>query len=243
MPFFFLCIYNDVLRIVPQSLAKTSDVNKIYWQGIQTLSMRELYPGAHGKDSILNLTNKRDNKPIDWENGNVIVVNGTSAPFGDSFGFRNIINSTKLLNICQKFKLRQVLEESIKNCEGILEREYPLQKAKFPDNYVPVMLFFATQPYGDDLSELPDNCLLITKKNFEKYFGPVFSSRATFFLTQHINPNFAEPKGMCKTLDGVGEVTAGEIVSKRPYSDEEDFYTKNPRVKITKILSFFPCDL
>ncbi|CAG8812703.1 10508_t:CDS:2, partial [Gigaspora rosea] len=78
---------------------------------------------------------------------------------------------------------------------------------------------------------LPDNCLLVAKENFGKYFGPVFSSRATFSLTEDINPNFSEPKRMASIIPGVGDNIARDIVLKRPYYNEEEFYAKHPRIK------------
>nr|CAG8493793.1 670_t:CDS:2 [Entrophospora candida] len=290
MPFFFLCIYNNILRIVQGPLEKTFYINNImYWQeweqfvahhevfrtnlfikrGIQTLHLQELYHGAYGKNSTLDivvklkelsvyqaneqfpslkLTKKTDNQMIDWEEGNVLVINGKSAQFGDSFVVREVVDGSKLLIIEQdkwdynseEFTLYQVLEESIKNIENIL-------KSKSPNGllqYVPIMIFYTTQPYYGDPSELPDHCLLIAKENLGTYFGPVFSSHATFSLTKDINPNFSEPKRMTSIIPGVGEHTARDIVSKRPYHNEEEFYAKHPQLKrrCTK-LSFYPFDL
>lgn len=238
-------------------------------RGIQKLTLRELYRGAYGKNNTLDiivklkklnvcqaneqfpslkLTKKADNQAIDWEKGDVVVVNGMSAPFGDSFVVREVVDGSKLLIIEQdkwnynseEFTLYQVLEETIKHIKSIL-------KSKSPENllnYVPIVIFYTTQPYKDDLSKLPDNCLLVAKENFGKYFGPVFSSRATFSLTKDINPNFSEPKRMASIIPGVGDNIARDIVLKRPYHNEEEFYAKHPRIKrqCTK-LSFYPFDL
>ncbi|PKY54412.1 hypothetical protein RhiirA4_473217 [Rhizophagus irregularis] len=40
--------------------------------------------------------------------------------------------------------------------------------------------------------ELPEDVLVIDKTNFKKSFAPIFSSRAAFYLTKDINPNFSE---------------------------------------------------
>ncbi|CAG8822346.1 21584_t:CDS:1, partial [Gigaspora rosea] len=159
-----------------------------------------------------------------------------------------VVNGSKLLIIEQdkwdynseEFTLYQVLEESIKNIESIL-------KSKSPDGllqYVPIMIFYTTQAYNGDPSELPDHCLLIAKENFGTYFGPVFSSRATISLTKDINPNLSEPKRMASIMPGVGDHTARDIVLKRPYHNEEEFYAKQPRIKRQRAkLSLYPFDL
>ncbi|CAG8489104.1 9097_t:CDS:2 [Funneliformis mosseae] len=80
MPFFFISIYNDILRIVDSDLTKKvfQDDSSMYWQewevfvahheafrtnlairmGYEKLSFRELYPGACGMDSDLNFVVK-----------------------------------------------------------------------------------------------------------------------------------------------------------------------------------------
>ncbi|CAB5359142.1 unnamed protein product [Rhizophagus irregularis] len=76
MPFFFICLYNDILKIVNVNLAKTFQVK--YWQrwelfvahhisfrvnlaikmGKDKLSLRELHPGAYGTNNDLDIIMK-----------------------------------------------------------------------------------------------------------------------------------------------------------------------------------------
>ncbi|CAG8607148.1 9321_t:CDS:2 [Paraglomus brasilianum] len=290
MPFLFICLYNDILHIIPSPLEKTFFDN-IYWQewelfvahheafrtnlfyecGIWTLRLRDLYHGAYGKDSVLDivvklkklsvclaneqfpsskLTNKANNQAIEWEDGSIVIVNGVSAQFGDSFVVRETNDGTVLLMVAQDklmhsagtYKLHQVFEEIIKNTEAILYS--PENILYHLVHYRLITVFFITQPYEGDPAELPDNCLLIASDNFEEYFGPVFSARAAFAFSQSLNPNFAEPRRMSAVLPGISEQTAKSIISKRPYYNEEDFYKKNSRIKKESTeLSFYPFNL
>ncbi|CAG8476378.1 14477_t:CDS:2 [Dentiscutata erythropus] len=273
MPFFYICIYNDILHIIQeweQSVANYGAfrTNLFIKRGMQTLRLQELYRGAYGKNSTLDivvrlkklsvcqaseqflskLTKETDTQIIDWKDGNVLFINCKSGQFGDSFVVREVVDGSKLLIIeqecwdynSQEFTLYQVLEKSIKNIENVL-------RSKSPDGllqYTPIIIFYTTQPYSGDPSELPDRCLLIAKGNFSTYFGPVFSSHAMFSLTRDINPNFSDPERMGSIIFDVNDQTAQDIVSKRPYHNEEEFYTKHPRIKRQHIkLSLYPFDL
>ncbi|PKY29278.1 hypothetical protein RhiirB3_391696, partial [Rhizophagus irregularis] len=92
-----------------------------------------------------------------------------------------------------------------------------------------ITIVFTTQPFYETVS--CDECFIISRSNFEQYFGPVFSSRATFALTKNINPNFSESQRMVKCLPGVSDVTAEEIIRNRPYKSEDDFFKKHGRAK------------
>ncbi|CAG8640802.1 9843_t:CDS:2, partial [Paraglomus occultum] len=267
MPFLFICLYNDILRIIPAPLEKTFFDN-IYWQewelfvahheafrtnlfyehGIQTLCLRDLYHGAYGKDSVLDivvklkkltvclaneqfpsskLTNRANNQTIEETNDGTVLL---------------MVAQDKWMHSAGTYKLHQVFEEIIKNIKGILYS--PENILYHLVQYHLITVFFITQPYEGDPGELPDDCLLIARDNFEKYFGSVFSARAAFAFSQSLNPNFAEPRRMSTVLPGIGEQTARSIISKRPYYNKEDFYKKNSRIrKESAELSFYPFDL
>ncbi|CAB5395651.1 unnamed protein product [Rhizophagus irregularis] len=200
MPFFFVCLYNDKLKIMDFSLEETFQVqNTMHWQdwelfvtqyeafrtnllmeyGKCTVHLEELYRGVFGTVSAKNI------ESISWEEGEVVVVNGASAEWGDSF---------RVLQTVQELfdKLAKHRHMTIVSC---------------------------------------DECFIISRSNFEQYFGPVFSSRATFALTKNINPNFSESQRMVKCLPGVGDVTAEEIIINRLYKSEDDFFKKYGRAK------------
>ncbi|RIB12121.1 hypothetical protein C2G38_2101819 [Gigaspora rosea] len=49
---------------------------------------------------------------------------------------------------------------------------------------------------------------------------------------------------MASIIPGFGDHTARDIVLKRPYHNEEEFYAKHPRIKRQRTkLSFYPFDL
>ena len=277
MPFLFVSIYNDILKIVDLELTKAFQVqNTMYWQGWElfvayyeafrtnllikrgknTVCLKELYRGVYETESVKNLevklkklsvrqaveqfpcpklTEKDTAKPIPWEEGEVVIVNGASTKWGDSFRVLETVQGDLLFSIHQDkydynsatYILKDLLNEHIKNCKSSANTTKQLfdKLAK----YRHITIVFTTQPFYETVTN--DNCLIISNNNFEQYFGPIFSSRATFALTKDINPNFSE---QVECLPGVGEVTAEDIVKNRPYKSEDDFFNKHKRVKREK---------
>ncbi|KAF9404097.1 hypothetical protein BGZ76_007119, partial [Entomortierella beljakovae] len=172
--------------------------------------------------------NDKDGEPIDWESRSNIIVNGKSAPWGDAFIVRESAGRNILILHQDKFDYNSdLLSEHEKNMNNSKKAEKNLGETLA--SYRHITIVFTTQPFdGNDVAK---DCLVISKDNFKDYFGPVFASRATFALTRAINPNFSELSRMRTCLSGVGDVTAGEIIKKRPYLSQEDFCEKMPRVK------------
>ncbi|KAF9361116.1 hypothetical protein BGX26_005745 [Mortierella sp. AD094] len=83
-------------------------------------------------------------------------------------------------------------------------------------------------PFNDKVKE--DGCLVISRDNFKNYFGPVFASHANFALIK-LNPSFSEPDRMKECIPQVGDITAADIVDKRPFKSQEDFHKKVSRDK------------
>ncbi|CAB5364970.1 unnamed protein product [Rhizophagus irregularis] len=277
MPFFFVCLYNDKLKIVEFSLEETFRVqNTMHWQdcelfvaqyeafrtnllmerGKRTVHLVELYHGVFGTVSTKNievrlkklsvcqaqeqfpclkLTEKGTAKSIPWEEGEVVVVNGASAEWRDSFRVLQTVQGDRLFSIHQTkydynsatYTLNNLYKEVIKNYVTSINTKKELfdKLAK----HCHIMIVFTTQPFYETVS--CDECFIISCSNFEQYFGPVFSSRATFALTKNINPNFSESQRMVKCLPGVSDVTAEEIIRNRPYKSEDDFFKKHGRAK------------
>ncbi|CAG8446526.1 14851_t:CDS:1, partial [Rhizophagus irregularis] len=73
-----------------------------------------------------------------------------------------------------------------------------------------IIIAFIIQPLENKISN-PD-CFIIMKGNFKENFGPIFASRATFYMTRDINPNFSDFSCMINQIPGVGRVTANEII-------------------------------
>ncbi|GBB89347.1 hypothetical protein RclHR1_01600019 [Rhizophagus clarus] len=100
------------------------------------------------------------------------------------------------------------------------------------DNYELITIIFTTQLYTGPKKRA---VLVISKENFGKHFGPVFSSRATFFLNRTINPNFWEKDRLQNTLAGIGDGSIDNVIEKRSYINEDHCYKANPRAKRQKL--------
>ena len=124
--------------------------------------------------------------------------------------------------------MKDLLDEHIKNCESSTFNTTKQHFDKLAE-YHHITIVFTTQPFYETVPF--DDCFIISCKNFELYFGPVFFSRATFALTKNINPNFSESQRMVECLPGVGDVTAEKIIINRPYKSEDDFCKKHGRAK------------
>ncbi|GBB83569.1 hypothetical protein RclHR1_10260012, partial [Rhizophagus clarus] len=277
MPFFFVCLYNDKLKIVDFSLEETFRVqNTMHWQdcelfvahyeafrtnllmerGKRTVHLKELYRGVFGTVSAKNievrlkklsvcqaqeqfpclkLTEKGTTKSIPWEEGEVVVVNGASAKWGDSFRVLQTVQGDRLFSIHQAkydynsatYTLKDLLKEHNKNYVTSINTEKELFDKLAKHRHITIV--FTTQPFYETVP--CEDCFIISRSNFEQYFGPVFSSRATFVLTKNINPNFSELQRMVECLPGVGGVTAEKIITNRPYKSEDDFFKKHGRAK------------
>ncbi|GBB92486.1 hypothetical protein RclHR1_20100003 [Rhizophagus clarus] len=287
MPFFFVCLYNEVLKLLDAELMnkafRVSD--RMYWQewelfvlhheafrtnltikmGTKSLTLRDLYPGATGEDIYLDipvdlknlrvceainqflknpvLKNRFDSKLIDLMSGEVIVINAQSAKFSDIFLVRkaafDVLDVITIIQCKWDYGSKEITEtevkdEDVKNLRGLIKYFNQLyQRCEL------VTILFTTQPYSgpEDIRGV----LNISKDNFDKHFDPVFSSRAVFFFTKDINPNFWEINRLKNTLEGIGDTFIGDV-KKRPYVNAKDFYDKNPEAKRQK-LNFFPFEL
>ncbi|CAB5299692.1 unnamed protein product [Rhizophagus irregularis] len=220
MPFYFICLYNDVLYIVKPTFVRKFYDERMYWKewemfvayheafrtnlairmGKTTMTLRELYPNSDKSDVYFDmsvklkplrvceaneqfpltnpLTEKPDGKIIDWQSGGVIVINGSSAPF-DVFFVREPehIDDYKFLmmNQCGSKKMPEskVEEEDEKNLKNFFYDG---------NDYMPITIIFTSQPYIKKKQE--SGVLVVSKEDFKKHFGPVFSSRASFAFTR-----------------------------------------------------------
>ncbi|PKY54970.1 hypothetical protein RhiirA4_502976 [Rhizophagus irregularis] len=176
------------------------------------------------------LTEKPDDKIIDWQSGGVIVINGSSAPF-DVFFVREPehIDDYKFLmmNQCgsKKMPVSKVEEEDEKNLKNFF----------YDDNndYMPITIIFTSQPYIKKKQESGElsGVLVVSKEDFKKHFGSVFSSRASFAFTGDTNSNFWEKNRLENVLDGICYSSIGSVIKKWPYYSDDDYYNKNPGAK------------
>ena len=154
---------------------------------------------------------------------------------GDSFRVLKTIEDERIFSIHQVkygynsaiYTFKDLLSEHVKNCESSAKTGDELFD-KLAD-YRHITIVFTTRPFYETVSY--DDCFIISCESFKQYFGPVFSSRATFALTKDINPNFSDLQRMVECLPGVADVTAKEIIKNRPYKSEDDFFKKHNRAK------------
>ncbi|RGB22845.1 hypothetical protein C1646_677547 [Rhizophagus diaphanus] len=284
MPFYFICIYNDVLCIVNPTLVKTFYVDRMYWEewevfvayheafrtnlaismGKTTMTLRELYPNADELDVYFDmsvklkplrvckaneqfpitnsLTEKSDGKKINWQSGDVVVINGSGAPFADVFLVRMpkdiddykfiMMNQYKWDYVSLKMLESKVKEEdknNLINLDNVAD-----------DDYVAITIIFTSQPYE---GEQESGVLVISKEDFKKHFGPIFSSRASFAITGDTNPNFWEKNRLKNVLDGIGDASIDNVIKKRPYYSDRDYREKNPGGKKLRNMDYFPFDV
>ncbi|CAB5319224.1 unnamed protein product [Rhizophagus irregularis] len=179
----------------------------------ESARLNELYSGAHGTQSTLNievelkelsvccarqqfpcveLTDKKSNS-IDWAKGENVIINGTSAKWTDAFIVKEKVNSHNEheKNLLDSTSALKKVQDILSKCQHII-------------------IAFIIQPLENKISN-PD-CLIIMKSNFKENFGPIFASRATFYMTRDINPNFSDFSCMINQIPGVGRVTANEII-------------------------------
>ncbi|PKY47885.1 hypothetical protein RhiirA4_523646 [Rhizophagus irregularis] len=285
MPFYFICLYNDVLHIVDPTLVNKFYDERMYWNewkkfvayyeafhtnlairlGKKTMMLRELYPNADKSDVYFDmsvklkplrvceaneqfpltnpLTEKSDGEIIDWQSGDVVVINGSC----DVFFVRELVDT-----FYKKFIMMSQCKwdyGSKKVPESKVEEEYEKNLQNFyaaavdNENYIPITIIFTSQPYSDSKEKQESGILVISKEDFKKHFGPVFSSRASFAIAGNTNPNFWEKNRLKNVLDGIGDVSIGNVIKKRPYYSDNDYRDKNPGAKKIPKMDYFPFDV
>ncbi|GES94604.1 hypothetical protein GLOIN_2v1720033 [Rhizophagus clarus] len=180
----------------------------MYWQDW------ELFV-AYYEAFISNMLIEREKKAEEGQ-----FVNGKGTPFRDSFIARKMVydseNSNTLMIVQDKWDYDgkvltefEVLKEYVKNLKNLMKKSEPII------NYYPdpccIMILVTMGRCDFDYGQLPEDVLVIDKTNFEKYFGPISSSRAVFCLAKDINPNFLELTKIKNIVPNVGEITSGKI--------------------------------
>ena len=121
------------------------------------------------------LTEKPDGKIIDWQSGDVVVINGSNAPFADVFFVREPEhtddNKFLMMNQCKwDYGSIKMPESKFEEEEKNLKNFYNT----IDDDYMLITIIFTSQPY---IKEKQDSgVLVVSKEDFKKHFGPVFSS-------------------------------------------------------------------
>ncbi|RUS14602.1 hypothetical protein BC937DRAFT_93572 [Endogone sp. FLAS-F59071] len=230
--------------------------NLLFDLGMKEITLETLYRGAIGKPETLNIVVKlekleevcaireqfpvakmrrlSDFSPVEF--GSKIFLNGRSAPFGDYFGLREALNieQKNVMIISQQkwdydsamITLNDIVTECNKNRKAIENAKDELRTTL--KECRPITIIFTTQPSKCTAAELPDDCLVVAKEQFEAYFGPVFASRAVFGMVGDINLNFSSPARIIKVVEGIGKAIVELICQRRPYYDADEVIRKNP---------------
>ncbi|CAB5358430.1 unnamed protein product [Rhizophagus irregularis] len=249
MPFYFICIYNNSLHIVNPTLVSKFYDERMYWEEWEnqmltlTLNLKPLRVcEANEQFPLTNpLTEKSDGKEIDWQSGDVVVINGSC----DVFFVRELVDTfyKKFIMMSQckwDYGLKKMPENKV-------EEEYEKNLQNFyaaaidNENYIPITIIFTSQPYSKEKQE--SGILVISKEDFKKHFRPVFSFQTSFAIAGNTNPNFWGKNRLKNVLDDIGDVSIGNIIKKRPYYSDDDYCDKNPGAKKIPKMDYFPFDV
>ncbi|CAB4384849.1 unnamed protein product [Rhizophagus irregularis] len=252
MPFYFICIYNNSLHIVNPTLVNWERKQRHYENYIPilisqmltlTLNLKPLRVcEANEQFPLTNpLTEKSDGKEIDWQSGDVVVINGSC----DVFFVRELVDTfyKKFIMMSQckwDYGLKKMPENKV-------EEEYEKNLQNFyaaaidNENYIPITIIFTSQPYSKEKQE--SGILVISKEDFKKHFRPVFSFQTSFAIAGNTNPNFWGKNRLKNVLDDIGDVSIGNIIKKRPYYSDDDYCDKNPGAKKIPKMDYFPFDV
>jgi adenylate cyclase class IV len=218
------------------------------------ISLKELYRGAIGKDSVLNTQiklkkldiyiaksqfpktfplKKLDNKTVKNMDG-LVVINGKSSQFADVFTMRQTSNGEEdiIIGLQEKWyttsknlAISDIKKEHDKNKNAFNLANNEDLKNKLENTRI-VTVMFTSQSFKGNVNDMPDDVLVIARKNFEQYFGPLFSSRSIFDIFGELNLNHADPMRIEAILKDIGPETSMKICEQRPFYGVEDLLSK-----------------
>ncbi|KAJ8550531.1 hypothetical protein ON010_g10539 [Phytophthora cinnamomi] len=144
---------------------------------------------------------------VDVSEMDTVVINGASALAGDIFSrVQLLIGKQQRQILCN-----EVLQCKLLKKEKLTEATYHSEMKKAVDT-VDVFLLITTAEKATDFP-LPPRCGVVSKSEFERYFGP-FASRAYQSLVHPPNINTASYHELCR-VEGVGVATARKILVER----------------------------
>ncbi|EXX50315.1 hypothetical protein RirG_271970 [Rhizophagus irregularis DAOM 197198w] len=253
MPFYFICLYNDVLCIVKPTFVRKFYDERMYWEewevfvayheafrtnlairmGKTTMTLRELYPNADKSDVYFDMSVKLKPLCVCEANEQFPLTNPlTEKPDGKIIDWQSGGVVCKWDYGSKKMPESKVEEDDKKNLKNFFYDG---------NDYMPITIIFTSQSYIKKKQE--SGVLVVSKEDFKKHFGPIFSSRASFAFTGDTNPNFWEKNRLENVLDGICDASIGNVIKKRPYYSDDDYYNKNPGAKKIRKMDHFPFDV
>ncbi|CAG8568538.1 4977_t:CDS:2 [Funneliformis caledonium] len=127
----------------------------------------------------------------------------------------------------KELTIDDIKTECNKNKKAINEMKDSDLKKFLEESHI-VTVIFTSRPFKGNSEDLPDNCLIISKENFNQYFGPLFASRLTFNIINDLNINSAELKRISEMIKGVGDILSKVIHENRSYKSATEVIEKNP---------------
>ncbi|RGB24247.1 hypothetical protein C1646_726588, partial [Rhizophagus diaphanus] len=173
-----------------------------------------------------------DNKAVKSLDG-LVVINGNSAQFADVFSERQTSNGEDIITGLQEkwyttsknLTIDDIKKEHDKNNNAFNLANNQKLKNKLENTRI-VTVMFTSQLFEGNVNDMPDDCLVIARKNFEQYFGPLFSSRLIFDIVGELNLNYAEPQRIEAMIKDIRPETSRKICEKRPFYGVEDLLGK-----------------
>lgn len=165
---------------------------------------------------------------IDLTDASVCIINGYSAPAGDSFCPIYLAGSTQQSHTvfhtvfrteCHQYKC---YESTIVNQTTFNEEN---KKASDEGD---VFLFYTCGP--SNVPDLPPLSAIVDRNNWKLYFGPFVGRAFLLARSDKFNINNCSKSEMT-SINGIGSKRADLLMSNRPYSDLEDCFarTRVPR--------------
>ncbi|OAQ29335.1 hypothetical protein K457DRAFT_155768 [Linnemannia elongata AG-77] len=191
----------------------------------------------------------------DWRSG-VVIKNADGAQFGDICVYREKAdgNNDNILCALQAKKIGSLLSAPT------IQDEHDKNKTtieKLPDGSIleqegikrarTITVLITTADISDDAFQqlnrsFPDDCLLIYRGNFTKFFGDAFSISAALAASKDLNWNFATRETL-KKKHKLADKEVDQILENMPYRSYDDLIQKVPAMStknLDKEMGFLP---
>ncbi|KAF9180591.1 hypothetical protein BGZ51_006095 [Haplosporangium sp. Z 767] len=210
---------------------------------------------AHRFPESGGLTVGEQQQERDWRSG-IVIKNADGAQFADACVYRESMDSNgdNILCALQAKKLGSPLSASLltnehkKNMDtiGEIREDSLLGQQGIKQARIITVLITMADITDHALQQLkrsfPDNCLLIYRGNFTKFFGDTFSISAALAASKDLNWNFATRETL-KKKHRLGDKEVDQILENMPYRSYDDLIRKVPAVgskKLEKEMGFLP---
>ncbi|KAL1919137.1 uncharacterized protein VTP21DRAFT_2519 [Calcarisporiella thermophila] len=163
-------------------------------------------PGKWNVKCEFNTVNVRE--------GRHCILNGTSAPYGDSFLGLDLGSKDEFLSEVHQYKHFSVSR---------LSKELYQRERDKAVSYSDFFILYTTNDAGN--FELPERSGIVDKTNWLDYFGPFAGRAYRFAVVGPLDINSAK-RGDILRVGGIGQSYAERIIGKRPFKDLADAMAK-----------------